>query len=526
VVPVTVSKQEPECVTVRALEIHGGLIAQSALLNLAGAIVPLLVAACTLPYLIRSLGTARFGILSLAWATLGFFYLLDLGLGRAVPKFAAGMLGRGEVDRLPALFWTSLACQGALGTMGAIALAALTPWLVDRLFAMPPSLLGEARTVFFVLAASVPLVPMTLSAMGMLAAAQRFGALNAIGVPSYSLLFLLPAAAVAFGLGLRTIVCLLVFARLTAWLAYLAACFRTYPALRHRFLFDRTLLRPLLTFGGWVSVSGLVFVFLLYSDRLLIGALVSVAAVTYYSVPSEMLWRLAIIPGSLVGVLFPAFSALDGSGEQPKMIGLFERSLRYLLLGLAPITLVLMAFARNGLRFWLGPDVAAESSLVCRILAVAVFVACVSWLPLTLLQSVGRPDVVAIFYLLEAPLYLFVAWFLIKNMGIAGAALACALRVAVESAFLFVACFRMKIVPWHVLGSKHLWAAVGLVLMLAVGLGGVALAGGGLPARLVLASFTLVGFFCAAWAYAFDPTDRAFVVSRIGQLRSAWQGSQ
>jgi O-antigen/teichoic acid export membrane protein len=185
-----------------------------------------------------------------------------------------------------------------------------------------------------------------------------------------------------------------------------------------------------------------------------------------------------------------------------------------------------MGFARNGLRLWLRSDFGVESTSVCHILGIAVFFACVSWLPSTLLQSVGRPDVVAIFQLLEAPLYLLAAWFLIKSMGIVGAALACALRVAVEAAFLFAACFRLKIVPGHVLRSKHLRATVELVVMLALGLYGAAWAGGGFLGHLVLATFALGGFIWAAWAYAFDPTDRAFVISRISQLRSAWQGSQ
>lgn len=69
------------------MEIRGSLMARNTFLNFIGQAVPLLVGVITIPFIIRGLGTDRFGLLSLAWIVLGYFAIFDLGLGRTTTKF-------------------------------------------------------------------------------------------------------------------------------------------------------------------------------------------------------------------------------------------------------------------------------------------------------------------------------------------------------------------------------------------------------------------------------------------------------
>src|SRR5712691_11098433 len=110
-----------------AIEITGKLLARNWILNLAGQAVPLVVGLVTIPYLIRGLGTERFGVLSIAWVLLGYFGLLDLGLGRATTKFVAECLGKGDTGRLPGFVWTSLWSQVLFGVAGATLAVGATP---------------------------------------------------------------------------------------------------------------------------------------------------------------------------------------------------------------------------------------------------------------------------------------------------------------------------------------------------------------------------------------------------------------
>ena len=74
------------------LQINGRLLTNNWSMNLAGQILPIIVALSTIPYLVRGLGTERFGILSICWIFLGSSGIFDLGLGRATTKFVAERL--------------------------------------------------------------------------------------------------------------------------------------------------------------------------------------------------------------------------------------------------------------------------------------------------------------------------------------------------------------------------------------------------------------------------------------------------
>src|SRR2546428_13240441 len=68
-------------------------VARHTLYNILGQALPLAVGLVAIPILTRSLGDTRFGLLALMWAIIGYFSLLDLGLGRGTTKFVAEALG-------------------------------------------------------------------------------------------------------------------------------------------------------------------------------------------------------------------------------------------------------------------------------------------------------------------------------------------------------------------------------------------------------------------------------------------------
>ena len=58
--------------------------------NLVGTVLPRLVAVVAIPPLIRELGAAKFGVLTLAWMVIGYFSPFDLGNGHAAIPSTVG----------------------------------------------------------------------------------------------------------------------------------------------------------------------------------------------------------------------------------------------------------------------------------------------------------------------------------------------------------------------------------------------------------------------------------------------------
>ncbi len=508
--------QKPVARSGRGLELTPRLLARNTLLNLLGQGLPLLVAVATVPYLVHRMGTERFGLLSLAWIILGYFTVFDLGLGRATTKYVAELLGRGEEDRVPQVLWTSVVCQLALGLLGGFTLFLVTPVLVDRALRIPAELAGEARGTFAMLSVGLPFVLMSGSLFGALEAQQRFGLVNAVRAPASAGTYLLPAAAVAFGTELPGIVALVV-----VWRAVIAGFLLV---INRGWLYGEPsaapswpLVRGLLRFGAWVTVSSVISPILVYLDRLLVAAVLSVTAVGYYAAPYEAVTRLLILPASLVAVLFPAFSTLSASREREALGALLLRSVRVIGAGLAPFVLLIVVFARELMTAWLGPVFATESYRALQILSVGVLINSVAHAPYVFLQAMGRPDLTAKFHLFELPIYVVGAFWLVREFGVVGAALAWTCRVALDAALLLVAAVRLG----RPQGVRKLAtrAAAASAALVGAGLAGRRLDGwlaayGG-PATSLLGLVLGAVAVVAVWKLLLEEEDRRFVLSEV-----------
>lgn len=407
------------------------ILARNAVINFLGRVVPLGIAIFAIPVLIRTLGTERFGVLTLVWIVIGYFSIFDLGLGRALTKFVAARLGSGQQEDLAPMVWTGVSLMAILGLAGALVVGLVSPWLVHRVLNVPTALERETLQSFYLLAVCIPFVTSASGLIGVLEALQRFGAVNSVRTLMGAYMYLSPLVVAPFSQSLFSVVIALAIGRLLSWLIYLRICFRAMPTLRQRVVIQGEALRPLLGFGGWITISNIVDPLMVYLDRFLIGSMVSMTAVAYYTTPHEIVTKLLIFPGAIAGVLFPAFST-GFEQDRRRVAWLFARGLKSVLVVLFPVTLLFIVFAREGLDLWLGREFASASTFVLQCLAAGVFLNGLAYIPAVFIQAMGRPEVTGKLHLIELPVYLLLVWWMISAHGIEGAALAWGIRAAFD----------------------------------------------------------------------------------------------
>ncbi len=495
----------------------GRLLARNTIWNLLGLLTPMAVGIVTIPPLVRELGVARFGVLSLAWIVIGYFGLFDLGIGRALTKLVADKLAANEDRSIPALAWTSLLLMFVLGSIGGGVMASISPWLVHRALKVSPELARETLWAFDLLAISIPLVTVTSGLRGILEAQQRFRILNLIRIPMSVFSFVGPLLALPFSHSLVPVICVLVVGRLIGGVAHLFACFDAMPALRTDFVLQPSVVMPVVKFGGWMTVSNIIGPIMVYMDRFLIGALLSVGTIAYYTAPFDMLARLWVIPGALVSVLFPAFAVT--LVQDPARTGLLmRRGTKYAFLAIFPVVLVISTLAPEGLRLWLGEAFARNGSSVLRWLAAGVFVNCLAQAPFVLVQSTGRADITAKLHLAELPFYLVAVWFLTQRLGIEGTAIAWVGRNMVDA--LLICLLAHRLLPGKSRFLPTLGGAI-LVGLLLLYLGTLPDA---MTARVEFLAVALLGFGLVGWLLMLGPDERA-IFSTIGKIGSAKVGN-
>lgn len=491
----------------------GRLLARNTIWNILGQIVPMIVGIVTIPIIIRGLGVERFGVLSLAWVVVGYFSLFDLGIGRALTKFVADKLGADEEHAIPSLAWTALILMLLLGIAGSVITAALSPWLVHRLLKVSEALQYETLRGFYLLAASIPLVTTTAGLRGILEALQRFRVVNAIRIPMSIFSFVAPLLVLPFSHSLVPVIAMLVVARLVGCGVHAWACFRAMPALFRSFSWERSAIIPLAKFGGWMTVNNVIGPFMYYIDRFLVGAVISVTALAYYTTPIDMMLRLIVIPSAIVGVLFPAF-AMSLNQDSTRAGILLSRGLKYIFFAIFPIVLVVITFASEGLRLWLGPTFSQNGASVLRWAAAGVFLNSLSALPFNLIQSAGRPDITAWLITAELPVYWAALWYLTRRMGIEGTAIAWAGRLAVEGVLIFFISQRLLPQTSRFLSKLFVAVLAGLVAMC---IGGILR---DVAFKMVFVGVVLIAFGIAGWYWGLEPAERDYLIGIWTPIRA------
>jgi O-antigen/teichoic acid export membrane protein len=402
-----------------------------------GTVLPMLTALIAVPVLIEELGTPRFGVLTLVWMVVGYFSLFDLGLGRALTHVVAEKLGRGTPEEIPAIMWTGMLLLAGLGIVAAVLIFAATPWLVERLFKMPDELRAETVTAFYLMSVSVPFVILTSGLRGVLEANQRFGLINAVRLPLGVLTYLGPVAVVAYSASLPAVVLVLLIARAAMTAVYGVMCFRLHPRSGSRNRVARSLMKRLLSFGGWMTVSNIVGPLLVHLGRVLIAALISAEAVAYFSVSYDVLTNLLVIPGVLISVLFPAFTQLLQSSPAATR-ALYKKAAGHLLAIMLPLAVAAILLAKPALSWWINDDFAENGYRVAQLLGIGVLINSFGHLSGAIVQAFGRPDLTAKLHVAELVLYVPYLWWLVGAYGIDGAAIAWVVRVSISTVVLYV----------------------------------------------------------------------------------------
>ena len=413
-------------------------LTRNSIINILGYCAPILVAIVAIPIIIREMGTDRFGILSLAWAIIGYFSLFDFGLNRALTKLVAEKLGSGQHDQIPSLIWTSLIIMTVISLVVVFLSILILPWLVERVLVIPKGLIKETLSAFYLLSFAVPIVIISVGLRGVLSAYQRFDLVNLVRVPMGIYVFLAPIPVIKwYSISLFPVLAVLIFGRLIAVLFQLHMCKGVVLQLNSKIRLQPAMIRPLVSFGGWVTVTNIINPLLLYIDRFFIGAIMSSSAVAFYTTPNEVATKVWYLPWAFLGVLFPAFSTSINSNPQ-KAFAIYNSSLKYLFVAIFPIILTMITFSSEGLRLWIGIEFVKNSNFVLKIMALGVFFHSMAQVPYALIQGAGRPDFIAKLSVVIMPCYCILLWKLIRIAGIEGAAIAWSIRLIVDGLIVYI----------------------------------------------------------------------------------------
>lgn len=260
------------------------------------------------------------------------------------------------------------------------------------------------------------------------------------------------------------------------------------PCLR----FDTSAIRPLIQFGRWVFLTGLIAVSGNSMLQIVISRRLGAAELGLYFLAAKLAFIPAEVSSEVVGaVAFPLYARLQADTHQ------VVRAFRAILTGVSaflfPVCALMIALAPSLVENILGPRWEGTVPLI-RLLALVNVIGLFGDTIVPIFKGMGQPYKIALIEVIQSSLLISLSWTLADYYGVVGAALAWLAAVGSSQFISAVFVRRMLPQPFAGLGGPMLVIAAvsGVGAMVALG---VARMGTGLVGFIgaSLLAFALMG---------------------------------
>jgi len=418
--------------------------------NYAGQGFILVLTFVTAPYTVHHLGPELFGILALVQVTAGFAGLLNLGIGRALTKYVSELYWKGDLQEINRLFQTAWATCMMAGLVGLAILVGPREAIGRLFFRGGPQTDGVVGFAIYVAAFGLFTSMLLEAVSGLPSALQRFDIFNSVNVLVGTVRCIGPVIVLAMGYSIRAVLVVILGSNVLAVVVFAIVSRNLIPGLNLLPKFSVPAFKKLFSFSLPLLLSALFALIVARVDRFILAFYMPLVAVTFYTLPYSISEKASIGVGNITSVVFPFTSELHSMGHHDKVHELYLRSTKILMLVTMPITAVLVAVAGPILRYWLGPEYAAQGTLVLTLLAVGTLLNAVTAVPTVTSLGVGEAWMPAAFSFGTSVLNLAANFLLIPRYGINGAAWAFLLPSAIVApVFLYVVTRMIKFSLWE-----------------------------------------------------------------------------
>ncbi len=391
------------------------------------------------PFLVRHLGDSVYGVWVLVGSLVGYLGLLDFGITQSTVKYVAEYRARGDKEAINRVVTGGLAVYSFMGVVALGASIAVAS-LFNRMFNTP---LADniAASVVLLVGLNLAITFPASVFVGVLRGYQRYEVDSAVTTLNILVRSLLIVGLILNGYGILALA-LVTFVFDMARLAYLILkVYRLNPDLRiAREYLDRRELGRLFGYSVYAFLMSVGKKMIFYTDAIVIGIFLPVAAVTLYSIANRLVTYLLQVSETM-GVLTPTASDLDARNDQAGLKDMLAICTKYMLLVALPVASVFFVMGDRFISLWMGPEYVASASIL-MVLTVAVLAHLCEMPAHTVLLGMGRHSVVAWFTLAQAIANLILSIILVRPYGLMGVALGTTIPTVLFTSVAIVVYFR------------------------------------------------------------------------------------
>jgi O-antigen/teichoic acid export membrane protein len=386
------------------------------------------------PFILHRLGDVAYGIWVLIFSITGYYGLFDLGIRSSIVRYASKFAATDSKEELAKLISTSLFTYGGVGIVSLLVTILLFVY-VDNIFKVPAELHAAARWLLLMVGASVAFgFPLGVFG-GFLDGLQRFDVNNWTSVGSNLLRAALIVVALDNGRGLLTIALITVVLPLITSLVRGIIAFRIYPVALGLKYVDRATFRMMASYSGVTLIIMIAGRLKFKTDTIVIGTMLSAAAITYFNIAGRIVDYAGEIVTSLAQNFLPMASQSEAKGSMEHLRKVFVTGNRLCAFTIFPVTAVLLILGKSIIEAWVGRKYIATSYTVLVILIIPSTLMWAQAASGRVLFGISKHRTWAFVTLAEGISNLILSILLVRPYGIVGDALGTAIPLTCTMVF-------------------------------------------------------------------------------------------
>jgi O-antigen/teichoic acid export membrane protein len=395
-------------------------------INVTGVVVNMLTALLVMPFLIRELGAATYGLWSLIGSLTGYFGVLDFGVRPALGRLIAAHRARGEYAQINLVMSTATAVLlvVCVVVLGATVIAAD---VFPRFFSVPSAQTEDVRRAVVLVGITIALTFPTSVFDGFLWGYERFDVINGVDIPAVVIRTMLLVLVAGSRAPLTSFAAVVLLVNLSTAVCKGFCCYRVERNLRLApHLVEPRLLRSIYSYGFWMS-------FISWSKTLIpqiaptfIGYRLGTATVTTFAVARQLVAYTDTFANAATQVMAPRAIAAHATRAEGTQRRLFVEG------GKLSYGLALLFF--GGLVFLGAPFIHQWQHGLQDAAYPAMLVLCVGqvlpmsqWLTYSVIIGINRHRLLALLAVSEAVIVLCLCAGLIGKSGLSGVCVAVAI---------------------------------------------------------------------------------------------------
>lgn len=324
--------------------------ASNAVLRVATAVMGFI----SLPILVRCLGAEQNGLLILAGTVMGYFTLLGLSVPTSITKYISEYSAAGNEQGVRDIVNTAFYFYAAVGLLASVLVGLFVQLNGLSLFGISPEKMDAARRLMYIAGfwaiVSWPAGVFANALIGLHRTAENNVAVGVGAIVSSAL-----SIAVALkGYGVSAVFLAQGFGVAVSWVwqyRLLRALLPGWGIASSGFSAD--VFRRMFRFSAWLMLSQVGTLLMYQTDKIILGLLLPVSALTIYQVVVMPFQRLKSLQDVFTSALFPAVSAL-GAMKEGAVQHVIQKSEVYVCMISGVMGLMGVIFARPFIRVWMG----------------------------------------------------------------------------------------------------------------------------------------------------------------------------